>query len=234
MKNHSFFCPILCSSGWMHLLSKYGWTTCYKHLVKVVPALLLLFVLGSCQEEPKESQPYYRVDIFNLGDDNAIAISSDPAHSNFYTRVYQKFGHRMLPPGYQVKVGRYIQLAMEGRFMNDKYPDALVDIFVIENLTDKAQKCFVYQSGYHPAFILSHKRLVKYLRPTSPDQERTIEGFVKVPTVQDIGNQIAFSMSEQGDPATLPSYWEEIHKLNSSIALELAPRQKLHLKWKLK
>lgn len=230
MKIHPSICALLRPFGWCKQVPKYL-TRC-TFLGGTVLTLLLL-ALGSCSK-PREAEPYYNVTVFNLGDDNAIAVYSDPIYSDLNTRVYQKFGHTILPPGHPVEVGKYAFVEMEGRFKNGKYPDALVDIFVVENLTDKPQKCFVYQWGYHPAFQLSYKRLIKYTYPTSKDQPTTNDGFVKVPTVRELGNHITELNLMEGGRDKLPAYWEEIHRINSSIALELAPRQKLHLKWKLK
>lgn len=104
---------------------------------------------------------------------------------------------------------------------NNEYPEDLDDMFIIENKTDKPQRCFaIINRGYKPGS--EYKKGQKYILDGIDISLSDFESKLKaIKEMEDKGNK----------DYTVEDYWVEVNKKNPKIAFVVPPKAKILMKW---
>lgn len=173
-----------------------------------------LFLFFSC-EDPRTYQADYSVNIFSLGEDNSLAISSNISFSDFTTNSFPQHNGQTIPLGHKVIIDRYTWSNLSGLFHGNRFPKNLDGLFIIENISNKPQKCFIYLSGGYPSKRLKTSRFISKSNISVDD------------IVAKVNN-----LTKKKDYKSLSEYWDEIHLKNQDIALEIPPKKRILIPWK--
>ena len=180
--------------------------------------IFLLSVLSICScihKDPHTYQASYVVNALNIGEDKSLAIYVNPSFSDFQPTSYpQNRGHR-IPLESQVSIDQYIWSDLVGLFEKNRFPKNLDGLFIVENLSSNPQKCFIYLEGAYPSKRLKSSRFISNSGIRIDSLKSKVDSLLKIK-----------------DYKSLNSYWEEIHKINQEIALEVQPKQKILLPWR--
>lgn len=154
------------------------------------------------------------IEVVPLGQDDAIAVSISTRFRDFSIDTKQRSGASLMP-GDALSLRGYSWGQLIGTLPEKGFPNSLDGLFVIENLSDSPQRCFVYLWGSNPAHWLGVDRRI-------PTMQSTLE------QVREDLERLLSRDSHEG----LHAYWQELHAHTPSIALELAPRQRIALPWR--
>ena len=180
--------------------------------------LCLLCVLSSfscIHQDPHTYQASYSVSILNIGDDKSLAIYVNTNFSDFKTTSYPQNRGHSIPIESQVRIDKYIWSDITGLFDKNRFPERLDGLFIVENQSSNPQKCFIYLEGAYPSKKLKSSRFISNSGIRIDSLKSKVDSLLKIK-----------------DYKSLNSYWEEIHKINQEIALEVQPKQKILLPWR--
>lgn len=183
----------------------------YLFACRFLSLVLLIFTIFSC-EDPNTFQASYQFSILSLGEDQAVTVSSNPYFTDF--RMTTQSQREDISPGHEVTISKHIWNDFSGLFKDNRFPKSLDGLFILENTSNTTQRCFIYLNEGYPSKILKKDRLI------SPNG----------PSISDIIEETR-RLLDSRDYNALNIYWREIHTQNSSIAIELSPKQKIHLHW---
>ena len=184
--------------------------------MKRIIFLLSVFLVCSCiHKDPHTYQATYDVSILNIGDDKSLAIYVNPNFSDFKPASYPQNRGHVIPIESQVRIDKYIWSVLTGLFDKNRFPKNLDGLFIVENQSSKPQKCFIYLEGAYPSKKLKSSRFISNSGIRIDSLKSKVDSLLKIK-----------------DYKSLNSYWEEIHKINQEIALEVPPKQKILLPWR--
>lgn len=173
-----------------------------------------LFLFFSC-EGPKSYQADYSINVFCIGEDKSLVFSSNTSFSDFEAYSSPQNKGYIIPLGHKVIIDRYTWNNLSGLFHNNRFPKNLDGLFVIENISDQPQKCFLYLSNGYPSKRLKTSRFISKSKIS----------------VDDIVTKVN-TLAKKMDYKSLSEYWEEIHLENQDIALEIPPKKRILIPWR--
>ena len=185
--------------------------------MKRIIFLLSVFLVCSCiHQDPHTYQASYVVNALNIGEDKSLVVSANPSFSDFHPIISQTgLKQKVIDLGNQVDVEPYAWNSLTGLFHKNRFPKNLDGLFVVENLSSNPQKCFIYLEGAYPSKRLKSSRFISNSGIRIDSLKSKVDSLLKIK-----------------DYKSLNSYWEEIHKINQEIALEVPPKQKILLPWR--
>lgn len=178
--------------------------------------LLYVFSICSCiHQDPHTYQATYVVNTLNIGEDKSLVVSVNPSFSDFHPISQNRHGQKEIDPGNQVNLEPYDWNNLTGFFHKNRFPKNLDGLFVVENQSNNSQKCFIYLEGAYPSKRLKNSRVISNSEIRIDSLKSKVDSLLKIK-----------------DYKSLNSYWEEIHKINQEIALEVPPKKKILLPWR--
>lgn len=183
----------------------------------LVVMLMSIFFVSGCRPEPTVRHSSCQLHMISLDSEHGVV---------FYAN--DKVGEKILettPDGllkyngegvYSVK-GQWRTLRVV--FEDDRYPQSLDNLFVIENITDKKQRCFAYMTGNSGSYRDSIFNLMSDIKGIDTYKENFEQGILNL-----------IHMTKDGR-AGIDVYWDEVHAVNPSVAIELQPKEKVYMKW---
>lgn len=184
--------------------------------MKRIIFLLSVFLVCSCiHQDPHTYTATYEVNTLSIGENKSLVVSANPSFSDFQPISETKYGQKRIDPGNQVDMEPYSWSSLIGLFHKNRFPKNLDGLFIVENLSSNPQKCFIYLEGAYPSKRLKSSRFISNSGIRIDSLKSKVDSLLKIK-----------------DYKSLNSYWEEIHKFNQEIALEVQPKQKILLPWR--
>lgn len=178
---------------------------------------IAILSVSGCDSELKMSYNKCQLHMISIDSENGVVCyTNDKIGNKFFETIPEGLLQYNGEGIYSVK-GQWRTLKV--MFHNNEYPKSLDNLFVIENITDKKQRCFAYMEGYGKSYkdsIFSLNIEIKEINTNKDYFKNKILNLIH--------------MTKDGRPG-LDVYWDEVHAVNPSVAIELQPKEKIYMKW---
>lgn len=178
---------------------------------------MAILPVSGCDSEPKMSYNNCQLHTISIDSENGIVCyTNDKIGNKFFETTPDGLLQYNGEGIYSVK-GQWRTLKV--MFHNNEYPKSLDNLFVIENITDKKQRCFAYMEGHGNSYKDSIFDLNIEIKDINTNKDYFKNKILNL-----------IHMTKDGRPG-LDVYWDEVHAVNPSVAIELQPKEKIYMKW---